>query len=36
MVLLPACLMSTVDTDVIVIIVGKFYGLLQQQPAAAT
>ena len=28
------CLAHTVDTDVIVIIVGKFYDLLQQHPAA--
>ena len=28
------CLVRTVDTDVIVIIVGKFYDLLQQHPAA--
>ena len=28
------CLVRTVDTDVIVIIVGKFYDLLQQYPAA--
>ena len=28
------CLVRTVDTDVIVIIAGKFYDLLQQQPAA--
>ena len=28
------CLLCTVDTDVIVIIAGKFYDLLQQQPAA--
>ena len=27
------CLMHIVDTDIIVIIAGKFYGLLQQQPA---
>ena len=30
------CLVHTVDTDIIVIIAGKFYGLLQQQPAADT
>ena len=29
-------LVCTVDTDVIVIIASKFYGLLQQQPAADT
>ena len=28
------CLVRTVDTDVIVIIVSKFYDLLQQHPAA--
>ena len=28
------CLVQTVDTDVIVIIVGKFYDLLQQHPSA--
>ena len=30
------CLVHTVNTDVTVIIVGKLYGLLQQQPAADT
>ena len=30
------CLVRTVDTDVIVIIAGKLYGLLQQQSAADT
>ena len=30
------CLLCTVDTDVIVILAGKFYGLLRQQPAADT
>ena len=29
-------LVHAVDTDVTVIIAGKFYGLLQQQPAADT
>ena len=30
------CMVRTVDTDVIVIVAGKFYDLLWQQPAADT